>query len=61
MPLNKNNRGHGAETSHHKSKWLERKAKPPKHEEVAERHSDRGNNDDQERSIHNNDVLHAPI
>jgi len=32
MPLNKNNRGHGPETSHHESKWLERKAEPPKHE-----------------------------
>ena len=61
MPLNKNNRGHGPETSHHESKWLERKAEPPKHEEVAERHGDRGNNNDQERSIHNNGVLHALI
>ena len=53
--------GHGPETSHHESKWLERKAEPPKHEEVAERHGDRGNYNDQERSIHNNGVLHALI
>src|SRR6266566_7680270 len=52
MPLNNNNSGHGPETGHHKAKWLDLKAEPPKHEEVAERHGDRGDKNDEERAVH---------
>src|ERR1700682_1186453 len=52
IPFNKNNRGNRPETGHQKAEWLERIAEPPKHEEIAERHGDRGDNNDKERTVH---------
>src|ERR1700682_656220 len=53
IPFNKNNRGNRPETGHQKAERLERIAEPPKHEEIAERHGDRGDNNDKERTVHN--------
>jgi hypothetical protein len=54
MPLNKKNGGNGPKSSHNKSKRLKLKPEPPKHEEVAERHGDPGDKNNQERTVHRN-------
>ena len=53
VPLNKNNCANCPETGHHKAKWFKRKAEPPKHEKVTERNGDRGDKNDEERTVHN--------
>jgi hypothetical protein len=54
LPLNKNNGGNGPESSHHKTKRLKLIAEPPKHEEVAKRHGDPRNENNEERTVHRN-------
>jgi len=52
VPLHEDNRRDRRNSGHYKSKWLQLIPQPSQNEYVADAYSDRGQNNNEERSVH---------